>query len=440
MSRPLNRPMFRMGGTPNSNSGIVSGFEKPRENFAAGTQGVFGTAEEEEVLANLQQQELDNSNVISQIMNVKQDTADRVSGLRQDLMDSYTSGAPAQKKGFGFNDYMSLVKLGAGIAGAPNRGSGLKGFAASASPAISDFATDMQRNQAIKRARIDEYAKEMRDAKRGLTAMDIEAIQKEGQIDLSNIYKNQQISLEDQAKLGQIAVTQENAVELINKENINKLAQIRETAKLDKTEFEKMTDAYQKHADTILTSDDDAEIIAAYNSIGIAMSKVTSPIISKMTLQTENRIKKEAANKIMNDSTAPQEGEEGYEALLNTYVTAGKNKEALESLGIYLDTLQDRLAIARDNNADGGRIGYANGTQPTMDPVASMTAQQPTTKLSYQELRSRLPQEVSDKVVRLLANSEEALFVFANIETQQDIANFNQRFNADLRMPAQTAV
>jgi len=57
--------------------------------------------------------------------------------------------------------------------------------------------------------------------------------------------------------------------------------------------------------------------------------------------------------------------------------------------------------------------------------------------VSYQELRSRLPQEVSDQVVRLLANSEEALFIFANIETQEDIANFNQRFNADLRMPAQ---
>jgi hypothetical protein len=36
MSRPLNRPMFRMGGSPNTNSGIVSGFEQPRKNFNTG--------------------------------------------------------------------------------------------------------------------------------------------------------------------------------------------------------------------------------------------------------------------------------------------------------------------------------------------------------------------------------------------------------------------
>ena len=38
MSKPLRRPMFRMGGSPNTNSGIVSGFAQPRRNFDAGTR------------------------------------------------------------------------------------------------------------------------------------------------------------------------------------------------------------------------------------------------------------------------------------------------------------------------------------------------------------------------------------------------------------------
>ena len=68
-----------------------------------------------------------------------------------------------------------------------------------------------------------------------------------------------------------------------------------------------------------------------------------------------------------------------------------------------------------------------------------MTAQADETKLTFQELRARLPLEVSDQVVRLLAASEEALMVFAQIETQQDVSNFNQRFQADLKLPEQVA-
>ena len=38
MSKPLRRPMFRMGGSPNTNSGIVSGFGQPRRNFVNGSR------------------------------------------------------------------------------------------------------------------------------------------------------------------------------------------------------------------------------------------------------------------------------------------------------------------------------------------------------------------------------------------------------------------
>ena len=48
--------------------------------------------------------------------------------------------------------------------------------------------------------------------------------------------------------------------------------------------------------------------------------------------------------------------------------------------------------------------------------------------------------EVSDDVIRLLASSEQALIDFAQIETQDDIARFNQKYNADLLLPTQQAV
>jgi hypothetical protein len=45
--------------------------------------------------------------------------------------------------------------------------------------------------------------------------------------------------------------------------------------------------------------------------------------------------------------------------------------------------------------------------------------------------------EVTDSVIRLLASSEAALLDFANINTEQDIAVFNQKYNTDLQLPTQ---
>jgi hypothetical protein len=71
-----------------------------------------------------------------------------------------------------------------------------------------------------------------------------------------------------------------------------------------------------------------------------------------------------------------------------------------------------------------------------------MTAAPQTPKdspLTFEELRARLPREVTDQVVRLLATSEAALLDFANIDTEQDIAIFNQKYNSDLQLPTQVA-
>ena len=58
-------------------------------------------------------------------------------------------------------------------------------------------------------------------------------------------------------------------------------------------------------------------------------------------------------------------------------------------------------------------------------------------EVSYEELRARLPREVSNEVVRLLANSAEALEDFAVIQTEQDIANFNKKYGVNLVLPAE---
>ena len=94
--------------------------------------------------------------------------------------------------------------------------------------------------------------------------------------------------------------------------------------------------------------------------------------------------------------------------------------------------------------ATGGRVGYQAGN--TVMPGQPMQAPGPTDQgpapedmagITYEELRARLPQEVSDDIVRLLANSAEALEDFAMIQTEQDINTFNKKYGVNLVLPSE---
>ena len=82
-----------------------------------------------------------------------------------------------------------------------------------------------------------------------------------------------------------------------------------------------------------------------------------------------------------------------------------------------------------------GRQAYdmEGGFQPSNIPGMP----EELSNISYEELRARLPQEVSNEVVRLLANSAEALEDFATIQTEQDIANFNKKYGVNLVLPSE---
>ena len=95
--------------------------------------------------------------------------------------------------------------------------------------------------------------------------------------------------------------------------------------------------------------------------------------------------------------------------------------------------------------AEGGRAGYQNAgaVMPGAMQTAAMQAPGPTDQgqdssvqnLSYEELRSRLPASITDDIIQLIANSQEALVDFANIQTQRDIKSFNQKYQVELVLP-----
>ena len=93
--------------------------------------------------------------------------------------------------------------------------------------------------------------------------------------------------------------------------------------------------------------------------------------------------------------------------------------------------------IIPEEKASGGRVGLAKSFPGTVgDAQGSMKASQGDVQdLSYSELRTRLPKEISDEIVMLLANSKQALLDFANIQTGEDVASFNQQYDVNLTLP-----
>ena len=116
----------------------------------------------------------------------------------------------------------------------------------------------------------------------------------------------------------------------------------------------------------------------------------------------------------------------------------GAGQYSFEDLIVYDQT--GKLPVDDEPLAKGGRVGLQMGGQPM--PAAMPTDQgpveaSPVQSLTFEELRSRLPNTITDDIVTLIASSEQALADFANIQTQQDVNAFNQKYEVNLQLPAE---
>ncbi len=118
----------------------------------------------------------------------------------------------------------------------------------------------------------------------------------------------------------------------------------------------------------------------------------------------------------------------------------GKYKEGDTQL--ILDAIKEVQKILGQFSG-GGRAGYANGEMveeqvtetETMAPGPMGDAT--NNLISYDQLRARLPAEITDDIVELMTNSAEALEDFAMISTQADVDQFNRKYSVNLVLPAE---
>jgi hypothetical protein len=109
---------------------------------------------------------------------------------------------------------------------------------------------------------------------------------------------------------------------------------------------------------------------------------------------------------------------------------------------LYIDAIE-KVKTILGQFSGGGRAGYANGEMveeqitetETMDPGPMGDAS--NNLISYDQLRARLPAEITDDIVELMTNSAEALEDFAMISTQADVDQFNRKYSVNLVLPAE---
>ena len=92
--------------------------------------------------------------------------------------------------------------------------------------------------------------------------------------------------------------------------------------------------------------------------------------------------------------------------------------------------------LFRTEKADGGMMNepVKQVQQQTQIEVSPPTTNN-TQMLSYDELRNRLPKEISNDIIKLLSVSYQALGDFAEIATQSDVDKFNLKYGVNLVLP-----
>ena len=159
--------------------------------------------------------------------------------------------------------------------------------------------------------------------------------------------------------------------------------------------------------------------------------------------------------RILNPQTIEAAQDIVFEALTTSLGREPTIEEIQEGVTKYLLGVVKGFDQGLSGLADGGRVGKANGGMMTEDvnmmtetptgmtdvniqETETMPAQTNEINISYDQLRDRLPPEVTDDIVLLMSQSYEALADFAEIQTQADVNQFNTKYNVQLFLPQQS--
>ena len=382
MNRILRRPMFRRGGS--TNEGITSGLDAPDINKRQ-PLNVGGGADARYFISRA-----------ANMPSLKTDTPpDELESRYNRAMEFIKSKQTARSSDI--NDF--LINLGLNLVSQPSTGNIFADVGQSARAPYARFAerksTARQEQDKLSQALIGDI-------------MD-------------------QISTEKKADV--LAKAEIDAAEIAARAKIRE-AEIEAGTGQDKFAFEKQQAAYNELIKQQRELENQKDALIKQKPTAEELGQIDTVIdTTQLDAQIAEIDKKLEDNAKLQALYSNAEVDETRKALLKAI---GNGQYTFEDLIVYDQTGQ--LPTEESSFKTGGRVKLQEGGQPMQAPAAGMTADS-VQKLSFEELRSRLPNIITDDIVTLIANSEQALVDFANIQTQQDVSAFNQKYEVNLQMP-----
>ena len=230
----------------------------------------------------------------------------------------------------------------------------------------------------------------------------------------------------DQDKLSQALIG-----DIMEQMSEEKIAQIKNKGDQDDFMFERQQEAYKKLIAEQRRLEKELEKAGKY----IGPAEKGAPQIAPDQTEIESIEKQLEDNAKLQALYTGAEDDPTRKALLQAI---GAGQYSFEDLIIYDQT--GKLPLEDEPLAKGGRVGLQMGgdVMPAAMPTDQGPVQaSPVQSLTFEELRARLPNTITDDIVTLIASSEQALADFANIQTQQDVNAFNQKYEVNLQLPAE---
>tara|TARA_X000001388_G_scaffold33525_1_gene23573 strand:- start:751 stop:1794 length:1044 start_codon:yes stop_codon:yes gene_type:complete len=303
-----------------------------------------------------------------------------------DIYESVQEQIPEyQRQGLSIGDYLRIASSGLDIIGAPSEGGGIGGTLATVSKPLSKLGVDLgasiDAREAKGRERRDDLVKAVTAGEIELKGADIRSRTKQDAVKgyLDQVYELKRVAAKgDSAKLAQIESDYQKDFELFVVKGFD-ASDIFNVIKGD-TVQEKIFDLAEQELE----------------GLGIEES---DPQYSQKIFEIARRIANE------------------YAKSLQSSFAEGGPVAMTEDVNVMTQT-------------PTGMTDVNMSETEVVDPTQAAPMQ-----LTYDQLRARLPKEIGDEIVTLLANSYEALADFASIATQADVDNFNVKYGVELVLP-----
>ena len=444
-NRVLKRPMFRMGGS--SNEGITSGLDrvgysdgtKPKEDVTSAAlkvmlQGQFPDMSDSQANAMITQSQALKGNELAQERMLGMDyNIDATKAMMENLPEYMKKQEPKELPNNDFSRFM--INFGLNLGTATPRGNLLTTALAAAQGPTQEYferqdARDLQQRQEeqYQREQQSDLFKTMLSSNVNLSKAKYEAITaKDKDPEIIEVFSKSA----NNGQGGTIFVTLEDL--------IKDMQGTKDFIPTPKTQ-EGDTPAKIKVANDVVQTTSDiiskkAEIDRAKNDpnfTGDLKQLETDLQLLQTRISTLTKTDP-IALAILNDPIEVQRILRAIKAqLMKENPTKYQGEEDLQLLQDAKTEFEAFFGLQQ--MAEGGRAGYQMGGGADM---GQMPEDQNAPKIDFDTLRARLPKEITDDIVRLIAASPEAFEDFAVIQTQQDVDLFNQKYNVELVLPAE---